>query len=148
MIEITPAQLSDVAELFTIENSVFNHADGLLSRRAFTYHIKKENLLLMCKNDGRIVGYILVFCPKNKTYARLYSLAVLSEFRKNSIANKLMCEALEMIDKKYKRMFLEVRKSNHGAISLYERFHFARVREIPEYYHDGESALKMCRDII
>jgi ribosomal-protein-alanine N-acetyltransferase len=41
---------------------------------------------------------------------------------------------------RWERVVLEVRVSNHAAISLYEKFGFKKVAQRPRYYADGENA--------
>lgn len=147
MTTVSKALIQDITTLSEIENQVFMPSDGKLSKRALLYHVKKDNLLLLCKVDEKIVGYILFLCPQNKTYARLYSLAILLEYRGKGLAALLLQEALAKIDKHYQRVFLEVRASNKGAINLYEKFGFKKIKVVLKYYNDGEDALKMSRNI-
>ncbi|MDX1808701.1 MAG: N-acetyltransferase [Sulfurospirillaceae bacterium] len=147
MITISRALAQDVPRLCELENQVFISSDGIITKRAFLYHVKKDNLLLVCKKNKKIIGYILFFCPANKAYSRLYSLAVLPQFQGKGYASTLIKKALAKIDERYKRIFLEVRISNKGAIKLYESFGFVKTKVLPKYYSDGEDALKMCRDI-
>jgi ribosomal-protein-alanine N-acetyltransferase len=52
-----------------------------------------------------------------------------------------------MIDLGADECFLEVRFSNVQAIGLYEKLGLQRVREIPYYYKDGETAYVMAVDL-
>ena len=40
-------------------------------------------------------------------------------------------------------IYLEVRKSNLGAVEFYEKFNFIKDRVVPGYYEDGDAAIIM-----
>lgn len=43
--------------------------------------------------------------------------------------------------------WLEVRASNAGAVSLYEKLSFTRTAVRRGYYSDGEDAIVMCKEL-
>lgn len=130
---ITQAKSSDAQELFALESESFLEQDYRLSLASFYYHIKK-NLLYVVKIDTKIVGYALVL--SRKKHNRLYSLAVSHSFQKKGIGAAL----LEHIQKQCckKPLELEVKQSNTKAITLYNKFGFEIVKELPFYYHDSD----------
>ncbi len=140
---IQKAVSKDAKALHALEQEVFTSSNYPLSLHAFYYHIQK-NLLLKAVDDGKIVGYILLFGIK-KTL-KIHSLAVIEEFRGQHIAQKLIEKALGAYDdKKYNRMALEVRLDNVSAIKLYQKFGFVIKKELPSFYRDGSSAYYMYR---
>ena len=73
---------------------------------------------------------------------------VLDAFRKKGIGKKLVLEVLSMATKKgLEKVFLEVRKSNIPAISLYQSQGFIEFSVRKKYYFDGEDAICMQKEL-
>ncbi len=143
--QIRTAEPEDIAALVTLENRVFVPADGLISRRAFRYHLKKGNLLLIAtqgSHEAVVSGYVLAFV-RNKS-ARIYSLATAPEFRQQGIAKNLLAECIKRLgDMGIGCITLELRITNSSARKLYQSFGFIEYKVRSNYYADGESALCM-----
>jgi ribosomal-protein-alanine N-acetyltransferase len=92
------------------------------------------------KSERKMVGYVL-FCEDSKKRMRLMSIAVLPAHRGRGIAAELIKQGLAAIGSR--PCELEVRLSNEGAIRLYERFGFHKLRIFPAYYADKEDAWVM-----
>ena len=74
----------------------------------------------------------------------IISIAVMKNYRRFGIANKLMqaaSDALRIRD--INEVFLEVRESNQAAIDLYQKLGYQPFKVSKQYYQDGESALVM-----
>lgn len=70
---------------------------------------------------------------------RLMNLAVLSPFRRQGIATKLVCTALQTgMERGATRAMLEVRVSNHEAQTLYHRLGFRQTARRARYYVNPE----------
>lgn len=70
---------------------------------------------------------------------RLMNLAVLSPFRRQGIATKLVCTALQTgMERGATRAMLEVRVSNHEAQTLYHRLGFRQTATRARYYVNPE----------
>ena len=70
---------------------------------------------------------------------RLMNLAVLSPFRRQGIATKLVCTALQTgMERGATRAMLEVRVSNHEAQTLYHRLGFRQTARRAWYYVNPE----------
>ncbi len=104
--------------------------------------------------DGKIVGYNIIrlekssitpWRPRVKSNGHVISIAVLPEYRRLGIGKKLMIYILDILNNigDIKKITLEVRESNIGAIKLYENLDFIRAKVISHYYSDGESAILM-----
>ncbi len=136
------AQLQDLNALVKLENEVFNSSDGLLTRRAFRYHMKSNNLLLVARQSGdnsMLVGYILVL--KRKLSARIYSLATNTVFQGQGVAKTLVKKALaECAASHLYKVKLEARATNFKAINLYKALGFEEQYIYPNYYEDNEDA--------
>ncbi len=97
-----------------------------------------EKILVYTKEDD-VIGFI--------QYSKLYEvvdilyIAVDERFRHLGVGSELidrLCRDLEI-----KKIILEVRASNEGAISFYEKNGFIKIRPIKNYYKDGEDAIAM-----
>lgn len=87
---------------------------------------------------GKVCAYALGRVVAGE--AELFKIAVLPEQRRNGLAEKLLCSLHEQMRKKGAEFcFLEVRKQNTAAVSLYEKLGYRRLREIPRYYHDDDA---------
>jgi len=131
----------DFGEVLEIEKSSFNESNPFLFMRIY------ENFpegFLVAEMNGRVVGYLIFI--ETCTGGRILSFAVHPSFRNRGIGSLLLAEALELMKRfGFKTAVLEVRKSNLKAQSLYRKFRFEPVGEIPKYYKDGEDAILMER---
>lgn len=104
--------------------------------------------------NNKTVGYVLVRIEKSsfvswkiksKAKAHVISVAVLPEARRNGIGREMMKEVIKRVqnDSNINEMTLEVRKSNLSAIKLYEQLNFIVVKDLTNYYSDGEDAYLM-----
>jgi ribosomal-protein-alanine N-acetyltransferase len=133
---ISKASKSDTKSLFEIENKVFKNDSMAMKLPSFYYHVEK-NFLYKVEIDGKIAGYILWLNRKN--FYRLYSLAILEEYRKLGLASKLLDFSLEKLNDK--NLQLEVRESNEKAIKLYEKYGFKKVKILKDYYENENGVL-------
>jgi ribosomal-protein-alanine N-acetyltransferase len=126
IIRATQDHLNALTEL---EKRLFSKDDFPLSRGSFYYHIKKNELYVFL-DEGEVAGYILWL--KRKAYYRLYSLGVSSQFRGKGVAQALFRYSFDHIQTYY--YSLEVKTTNHSAISLYEKFGFTKRKTLKSYY--------------
>ena len=125
---IIRATLDHLNVLVTLENELFSKDDFPLSRGSFFYHINKNDLFVFM-HEGEVAGYILWL--KRKTYYRLYSLGVSRQFRGTGVAQALLTYALKLLKAPY--YTLEVKTTNHSAITLYEKFGFTKQKILKSY---------------
>lgn len=145
---VREARRTDVPSLLKLEQNIFVQADGMLSRRAFVYHIRSSNLVLVAtpkSNLPAISGYILVLI-RSKT-ARIYSLATAQEYRHQGVAKTLIAASLKHVSSLgVAKVTLELRSGNTAAQRLYESYGFELKKVREGYYGDGEAALFMTRN--
>ena len=85
---------------------------------------------------GAIVGHAI------QSEAEIYDIAVHEDHRRRQIGSGLVSAFITSCRQSgVNSVFLEVRKTNCPAISLYRKLHFSIRSERPRYYPDGESAL-------
>ncbi len=146
------------ADRFTIRNLGYSDLPQVIAieRRAFTTPWSLAMFVLelskpsgMClaavDTDDRLLGYAI--CARYDTVWHLMNIAVDPAHRRRGIACALLSKMIERAgpDAEYT---LEVRTSNAGAISLYERFGFRSAGTRPRYYRDnGEDAVIMWRTL-
>ena len=104
---------------------------------------KPAGICLALEEDGALVGYLV--CSRFEDVWHLMNVSVDTGARRRGHASALISELLDELGDGA-RLTLEVRPSNAGAISLYERYGFLSVGRRKSYYHDnGEDALIMWR---
>lgn len=117
----------------------------------------KESQIISAFNTGRFFAYG-IFEDERLVSFISYSVSVDSadiesvctdcDCRKRGYANKLLENVIsDLKDRSVKKIFLEVRKSNTPAISLYMKNGFNKISERKKYYFDGEDALIYCKEI-
>ena len=146
--ELSRATLDDLDTLLEIENRCF-HIDRM-SARSIKHMIQKANCdFIVARQAGVIVGYILVLYHRGTHLARLYSFAVLPEYRGQGIGEQLLEEGEDLATARdciYMR--LEVHTSNKGAIRMYEKYGYHPFGLLKDYYEDHGDALRYQKRIL
>ncbi|WP_315919545.1 GNAT family N-acetyltransferase/peptidase C39 family protein [Mesorhizobium sp. SP-1A] len=139
---IRSARASDVDDLAAIEKAVFQ--GDRISRRSFRKLIERDTAeTLIAENDGHVAGYAIVLFRKGSAVARLYSIATGPEFAGRGTGRALLAAAEEAAYRHSRMMLrLEVREDNERAIRIYEQAGYRRIGREPDYYEDGEAALR------
>jgi ribosomal-protein-alanine N-acetyltransferase len=114
------------------------------------YHAPKA--FLIAKVNAKTVGYIMCRIERGiSSFGRLptkkghiVSVAVLQEERHKGIGTAIIKAGMKaMEDYGAEEFFLEVRKSNEAAVSVYESLGYEARRVLRGYYRDGEDAYLM-----
>jgi [ribosomal protein S18]-alanine N-acetyltransferase len=93
--------------------------------------------------EPELGGYLI--CSRYDTVWHVMNVAVDPTRRRRGIATAMLNALLDRVERDA-QLTLEVRRSNHGAIALYEGFGFKAAGVRPRYYADnGEDALIMWR---
>ncbi len=92
------------------------------------------------ERDGKIVGYALGRVVADE--AELLKICVLSEWRKQGIAEKMLVRLLgKMRENGAAACFLEVRSKNAPALALYEKLGFQKIALRRDYYPDDDAVV-------
>ncbi len=92
----------------------------------------------------RLVGYLI--CSRYDTVWHVMNVAVDVDHQRMGLASALLAELYSRVSEQDARFTLEVRRSNHVAIHLYEKEGFRAAGIRRRYYQDnGEDALVMWR---
>jgi len=145
-IEIRKVQLSDLDEIYKIEQENFIHC---WSKEFIQFNIQLPEYIrkfYVAVKENKIVGYIV--CWVSDKTAHIYNISVKKEVQNLGIGSCLLEYLLEELKKDgFKTVVLEVRKSNSKAINLYKKFGFAEVKVLPKFYPDGEDAIYMIKNL-
>lgn len=141
-LRITPARPQDLAPLLALEEAAF--PGDRMSRRALARNIQSPTLAFLVAWENEVLlGHALIAFRKGSTLARLYSLAVRPGATGRGLGRKLLAAGEASAQSRgADRLRLEVRADNDAAIRLYETSGYALFARIPDYYEDGEAALR------
>jgi [ribosomal protein S18]-alanine N-acetyltransferase len=118
--------------------------DHRIPRRSFRRFIgSAKSDLIVADVDGATAGCALVNYRRNSTSARLYSLAVATDFQRRGLARRLLKEAeKEAARRGCHTLRLEVRADDDAAIGLYETSGYRLFDRHPRYYAGRIDALR------
>ena len=102
---------------------------------------RNKKYFFVCELDGRIVGFV-AGTVKSPERIHISGIAVDAEHRRKQIGSALLSTIeRESYKEGFRKVTLEVRKSNEAAIKFYEKNGYRRTGVTPFYYFDGEDAL-------
>jgi ribosomal-protein-alanine N-acetyltransferase len=140
-IQVRRLTYADLPEVVAIERRAFTSAWSLAM---FVLELSKPSgICLAAVVDGKLAGYLI--CSRYDTVWHVMNVAVDPLLRRRGIATALLNRVLERVEPDA-QLTLEVRRSNAGAITLYESFGFRSAGVRRRYYADnGEDAIVMWR---
>jgi ribosomal-protein-alanine N-acetyltransferase len=140
-VEIRRLTYADLPQVVAIERRAFSTPWSLAM---FVLELSKPSgVCLAAEADGELVGYLI--CSRYDTIWHVMNVAVDPDRQRRGIATALITALLERVGPQAP-VTLEVRRSNTGAIALYERFAFKSAGLRPRYYADNsEDAVIMWR---
>lgn len=137
---IRPAAFTDLKEIEIIEKDSFS--DPWNIKMLSDAFLANGFIGLTAEENGEVIGYI--FGKKVLTEAEVELIAVKKERRKNGVGRALLTGFLAAVKAcGVTDVFLEVRRSNEAAQSLYEKCGFTYVAVREKYYGGSEDALIM-----
>jgi [ribosomal protein S18]-alanine N-acetyltransferase len=140
-VEIRSLTYADLPQVVAIERRAFTTPWSLAM---FVLELSKPSgVCLAAEAEGELVGYLI--CSRYDTVWHIMNVAVDPDRRRRGIATALIGALLDRVGPTAP-VTLEVRRSNTGAIVLYERFGFRSAGVRRRYYADnGEDAMIMWR---
>ena len=140
-VEIRRLTYADLPQVVAIERRAFTTPWSLAM---FVLELSKPSgICLAAVVETELAGYLV--CSRYDTVWHVMNVAVDPDRRRRGIATALIAALLERIGDDA-QVTLEVRRSNTGALALYERFGFRSAGVRPRYYADnGEDAVIMWR---
>jgi ribosomal-protein-alanine N-acetyltransferase len=138
--QIEPATWRDLTAVRNVERACFeDDAWPLLDLiAALTF---PDVVRLKVTIDGQVVAFAGGDVRRTQKMGWITTIGVLPEFRRRGIAAALLAASEAALGQP--KIRLCVRRSNYGAIQLYDRFGYEQVGVWPGYYEDGEDALVM-----
>jgi [ribosomal protein S18]-alanine N-acetyltransferase len=136
----------DLPQVMAIERRVFPTPWSLAM---FVLERSKESGICLAavleeEHDRRLAGYLI--CSRYEHVWHVMNVAVDTAHQRSGVASALLAELYAEVGDDNARFTLEVRRSNHAAIHLYEREGFRAAGVRLRYYQDnGEDALVMWR---
>ncbi|MEW6412530.1 MAG: ribosomal protein S18-alanine N-acetyltransferase [Candidatus Zixiibacteriota bacterium] len=144
-IAIRDMVLADIPRVMELERAIFPDP---WSVAAFKQQVTEKDWGgLVAESDGMVIGYACYYMVAGE--AHLTNIGVEPNYRRKSVAKQLLDNILQFVaDNECEYIFLEVRPSNSGAITFYEKFGFDVLYRRPNYYRKPvEDALVMGRYI-
>ncbi|MBI9044357.1 MAG: ribosomal protein S18-alanine N-acetyltransferase [Anaerolineaceae bacterium] len=146
---IRPMILQDLKQVYALDKLSFPHP---WPQGAYEFEIQKSTasrswVLEFNKQDQEtlIAGLIVVYIIIDE--AQIATFAIHPDFQNKGFGRKLLRYALKQCQQeKVNLVFLEVRRSNLPAQSLYQAFGFETVNIRKDYYSNNEDALLMNLD--
>jgi len=142
-LRIRHASAADLQAICLIEDNSFSdpYPRHLLKRLLDEI---RNNFLVAENGNGALVGYCVSSIEGR--LAHLISIAVVTEGRRKGVATALLKNLIEYLTAhRVEGLWLEVKQNNKEAIKLYEKFDFAGIMVLENYYSDGSAALRMRR---
>jgi ribosomal-protein-alanine N-acetyltransferase len=136
----------DLPQVIAIERRVFPTPWSLAM---FVLELSKQSgvclaAVLEQERGRRLAGYLI--CSRYEQIWHVMNVAVDLDRQRAGVATALLAELYVRVEDPRARFTLEVRRSNHAAIRLYEREGFQAAGVRRRYYQDnGEDALIMWR---
>lgn len=133
----------DLDRVMAIEQQAFTLP---WSRQSYMGELKNQfATYLVCDREAQLAGYVGIWVVFEE--AHITNIAVDPKWRGQGLGRVLMEEAEKVArQKKALRILLEVRPSNHAALSLYESMGYMETGRRKEYYSDnGEDAIIMTK---
>lgn len=129
----------DVPQVANIEKLCFSQP---WSEKAFYEELENPfGVTLVADIDGEIAGFLNVRDVCGEIFVN--NIAVKENFRRKNIGTMLL---RELENREFSFITLEVRKSNLGAISLYESLGYEKVGERKDFYEKPcENAILMTK---
>ncbi|MEW6650556.1 MAG: N-acetyltransferase [Chloroflexota bacterium] len=135
---IEAAGLSDLGELHRLEKEIFA-LDAWPWIDLFLILVMPGFIRLKAVVEGRIVGFIAADMRRSAGIGWIVTLGVRETHRRHGIGQALLLRCEELMKTRLVR--LSVRKSNRGAILLYQQTGYHLLDTWSNYYSGGEDAL-------
>ena len=144
-IRIRKSRIDDFEFLVNLEADSFP-AFQRSSNKSIKRGIKSEfqEILIAETNTKRKVkiGALVLF--KYRKSLRIYSIAVIQQFKNMGYGDYLLKHVLDLANcRQYEKVLIEVSASNIKILDWYQARGFTIVAKLPDYYCNGEDAIKM-----
>lgn len=136
----------DCDQVYSLFKDCFAHPWSACSIKEMFKQTGYHNLVALCK--GRVIGYIGVLTVMDE--GDITNVAVSPDCRRQHVADRLLSGLIkEARDGGIRRIFLEVRRSNEAARSLYKKAGFVNTGIRKNYYDQPreDAVIMMWQDL-
>lgn len=144
---LRPMRESDLEAVYDIERRAYEFPWAL---GIFRDCLRADYIAWLLERDGVILGYFLMSLAAGE--AHVLNICVAPEQQGRGLGRRLLRSLMHLARARgAQRIFLEVRPSNAGAITLYDTEGFNEIGRRPRYYpaRDGrEDALVMAIELL
>ena len=139
------ARPDDLDRILVVEEEVF--PQDPFSRRQVRYLLRSPQTHTLLLTAGeQPVGFIAVWWRRGASTCRIIDLAVRRRYRRVGAGARLVQAAIRFARREgFAGLTLEVAENNRPARQLYAGQGFGEERRLPNYYDEGEDALRMVR---
>src|SRR5712692_10911185 len=138
-VEIEPAGWRDWRAVFALERACFQ-LDAWGPIEVF-FALVGPNVRFKAVSDGRLVGFVMGDPRPSQGFSWIATIGVHPEFQRRGIGARLLAAAEAALTTA--RIRLTVRRSNVGAIALYQKFGYQSTAVWDHYYAGGEAGIVM-----
>ncbi|HCJ12170.1 MAG: hypothetical protein A2Y14_05830 [Verrucomicrobia bacterium GWF2_51_19] len=137
------AKRTDAKALQYVEDTCFPSDRHRILYPSMLYMLRNKHALFLVYEEDILCAYVLVLCYDRNRFARIYSLAVLPEYRRRGIAEKLLID----VEQRCKKggLKLEIRDDNLAAMDLYKKLGYSVSGRKRGYYEPTVDALEMVK---
>ncbi len=131
---IVPIKKEHIKKIALLEEICFSEP---WSEATILDSFAKGTKFFVAENNGELLGYVGISCILDEGY--ITNIAVYPKHRKKGVATALIKRVFDLADEiELSFVSLEVRESNFGAISLYEKMGFKKEGLRKNFYRDPQ----------
>lgn len=125
-------KVEDIGQILEIEEQAFPKT-GYSKKILLSYANSLPDGFVVIETGTEIAGYIIFDMS-----GHIHSTAVKPAYRRKGFGKMLFTHAVKCTKK---RLWLEVRSKNSGAIEFYERLGMKITRRVPDYYGSDDALI-------
>ncbi len=147
-VNIRHATTDDLDALMALETKAF--PTDRFTRRQYVYLLTRANAdVLLAEIKHKVGGCAVMLWRRKSATGRLYTIATDPAQQGRGIGTLLLGKCEESAHKRRcRRIALEVREDNDGAIAFYRRHGYAVEKKLPGYYADDIDGLSMVKTLL
>ena len=138
-IEIRPANWRDLLGVWKLEQACFG-PDAWGPIEIF-FALASRTVRLKAVSGERLAGFVMGDPRPSQGFSWIATLGVHPDFQRRGVGSQLLAAA--ELELSIPRLKLTVRRSNAGAIALYQKFGYQTTAVWDHYYSGGEAGLVM-----
>jgi ribosomal protein S18 acetylase RimI-like enzyme len=137
---VLPASLRDLRQVMRLERACFED-DAWPVLDVISALVWPGGVRLKAVVDRRMIGLAIAEPSWSDAISMITSIGVDPAYRRRGVGSVLLAHCESMLQDE--KIRLTVRADNQPAIRMYERFGYAYLTKVPNYYRDGQAGLVM-----